>query len=295
MSETNRQRLQRAHRCKHARAACVPLADLSSRFSLVPPKEPRSPRWHVPSDPSSVSPQKPGRAEASHASALRAVTLPVVTPRLAAPPSPPPPRLATAPPTMISSAKLVFNMPGRGLWVPVAVRSTAGSAPGARWAGLGLPLPFGAEAPLPLPPAAATGAGHGWMVFGPRGPVSRLGPPLPFGAETPLPLPLPALWVRVEGERSEARTWLGSPALRKNQPTTVTESLAQLKVRGDIHVSKRFVRVRCVTTCNVERISTGEPDGSMVNLRLLRVRSRCDVPSEPTSISGTRALHGQPR
>ena len=31
----------------------------------------------------------------------------------------------------------------------------------------------------------------------------------------------------------------------------------------------------------------------MVNLRLLRVRSRCDVPSEPTSISGTRALHGQ--
>ena len=39
-----------------------------------------------------------------------------------------------------------------------------------------------------------------------------------------------------------------------------------------------------------------EPDGPMVNLRLLRVRSRCDVvPSEPTSISGTRALHGQPR
>ena len=53
---------------------------------------------------------------------------------------------------------------------------TMSSAPGARWAGLGLPLPFGAETPLPLPPAAATGAGHGWMVLGPRGPVSRLGP-----------------------------------------------------------------------------------------------------------------------
>eukprot|EP00964_Phaeocystis_antarctica_P134650 scaffold98915_cov67-Phaeocystis_antarctica.AAC.2 len=74
LSETNRQRLQRAQRCKHARAACVRLPDPSSRFSRVPPKEPRSPRLHVPSDPSSVSPQKPGRAEASHASALRAVT-----------------------------------------------------------------------------------------------------------------------------------------------------------------------------------------------------------------------------
>ena len=27
----------------------------------------------------------------------------------------------------------------------------------------------------------------------------------------------------------------------------------------------------------------------------VHVHSRCDVPSEPTSISGTRALHGQPR
>ena len=141
LSETNRQRLQRAHRCKHARAACVPLADLSSRFSLVPPKEPRSPRLHVPSDPSSGSPQKPGRAEASHASALRAVTLPVVTPRLAAPPPPPPPRLATAPPTMISSAKLVFNVWRRGLWVPVAVRSTAGD--------VRVPSPLCVAAPRP--------------------------------------------------------------------------------------------------------------------------------------------------
>eukprot|EP00964_Phaeocystis_antarctica_P091966 scaffold59035_cov63-Phaeocystis_antarctica.AAC.7 len=74
LSETNRQRLQRAQRCKHATAACVRLRDPSRRFSRVPPKEPRSPRLHVPSDPSSVSPQKPGRAEASHASALRAVT-----------------------------------------------------------------------------------------------------------------------------------------------------------------------------------------------------------------------------
>ena len=101
-----------------------------------------------------------------------------------------------------------MRLPSKSTW------SVRLSAPGARWAGLGLPLPFGAETPLPLPPAAATGAGQGWMVFGPRGPVSRLGPPLPFGAETPLPLPLPALWVRVEGERSEARTWLSSPALR---------------------------------------------------------------------------------
>ena len=105
---------------------------------------------------------------------------------------------------------------------------------------MGLPLPFGAETPLPLPPAAATGAGHGWMVFGPRGPVSRLGPPLPFGAETPLPLPLPALWVRVEGERSEARTWLGSPALRirSRSPTRTSRSPAsQLKGRRDACLS----------------------------------------------------------
>eukprot|EP00964_Phaeocystis_antarctica_P103890 scaffold69117_cov67-Phaeocystis_antarctica.AAC.7 len=74
LSETNRQRLQRAQRCMHARAACVWLPDLSSSFSRFPPKEPRSPRWHVPSDPSSVRPQNPGRAEASHASASRAVT-----------------------------------------------------------------------------------------------------------------------------------------------------------------------------------------------------------------------------
>ena len=67
-------------RCKHARATCVRLPDLSSRFSRVPPKEPRSPRWHVPSDPSSVRPQKPGRAEASHASALSSLRAVISTP-----------------------------------------------------------------------------------------------------------------------------------------------------------------------------------------------------------------------
>ena len=100
----------------------------------------------------------------------------------------------------------------------------------------------------------------------------------------------------------------------ENQPTTVTESLAQLSQElGFYWDDARLQPIDCSadlkygviyryrnpgrigTMCVTWNVFQREPDGSMVNLRLLRVRSRCDVPSEPTSISGTRALHGQPR